>query len=115
MCRESKGEKQVESILRKLMINYKKQFKFDNCRNKRLLPFDFVIFPSDKRMAVIEYHGVQHYRSIPYWGGIKKLKQTKKHDAIKENYCKEQKIPFLVIPYTEKAIGAKVNEFLMCF
>ena len=85
----------------KIGIHYQRQFKFDNCKNKRLLPFDFAIFPHGKKMGLVEFHGEQHYRPIPYWGGKKKFDQVQKNDLIKQKFANTEGIPLLIIPFTE--------------
>ena len=53
-CNESKGEKRVAKYLDSKNIEYEKQYKFDNCRSKDKLPFDFYI-PSLN--IALEYDG----------------------------------------------------------
>lgn len=48
---------------------------------------------------MIEYDGEQHYWAV---FGEKSFQNTLKHDEIKNNYCKENNIPLLRIPYWEK-------------
>ena len=60
-CNESKGEKAVAKFLDSKNIEYEQQYKFDNCRSKNELPFDFYI-PSLN--IVIEYDGEYHYMII---------------------------------------------------
>ena len=47
----------------------------------------------------IEYNGRQHYEAIDYFGGEKHYESQIKHDKIKANYCLNNKINLLIIPY----------------
>jgi len=98
-CKRSKGERLVEKYLIENNINYTTQYMFDNCKNKRRLPFDFYLTDYN---ACIEFDGYLHY--FP-WNekekSLVKLKKTKINDNIKNNFCEENKIKLIRIPYTE--------------
>lgn len=49
----------------------------------------------------IEYDGEQHYKLNEYFGGQKYFDILKRHDEIKNEYCKENNIKLLRIPYWE--------------
>lgn len=95
-CNESKGEKIIGEILTKENIEFERQYKFDNCKCKNLLPFDFYL-PQYK--ICIEYDGIQHFEILPHWGGIDKLIETRIHDTIKTYYCQQNNIKLIRIPY----------------
>ena len=63
--------------------------------------FDFYL-PEHK--CCIEYDGIQHFESIEYWGGEKKLTSQRKRDEIKTNYCKDNNINLLRIKYNENIL-----------
>lgn len=43
-------------------IPFKREFKFEDCRDKQPLPFDFAIFNTeDELIGLIELNGQQHY------------------------------------------------------
>ena len=94
----SSGEEKIKSILDSLDIKYIQQHKFDNCKNKKLLPFDFYL---PYHNICIELDGEQHFKPIKYFGGEKKLLETKINDTIKNNYCLINNITLLRIPYFE--------------
>lgn len=75
-------------------IQYKREFKFSDCRGKkRPLPFDFCLnYGTDKKM-LIEVDGERHYK--PYF------KELQSYDKTKNYYCKSKNIPLLRIPYWE--------------
>ena len=49
----------------------------------------------------IEYDGVQHFKSVEYFGGDITLKNTIKRDNIKNVFCSSKGITLLRIPYTK--------------
>jgi len=97
-CTGSKGEKRITEILNKKEINYIKQYSFDDCRNINRLSFDFYL--PEYNMCV-EFDGIQHFKSIEYFGGEKKFLYTKENDKIKNEYCKNNNIRLLRIPYNK--------------
>ena len=107
-CHESKGEKEIRKLLDKYNITYEPQYKFDDCRDTRTLPFDFYLPDYN---SCIEYQGKQHYESIEYFGGQEQLEYIQKHDNIKSEYCKNNGISLLCIPYF-KNIEEELDNFL---
>jgi hypothetical protein len=104
VCSESKGEKEVVRILDKLNISYQREFRFDNCKDIRTLPFDFKLNINNKE-KIIEYHGEQHYK--PRCFGSKavckheRFKGVQHRDKIKKDFCESRGIPFLEISYVD--------------
>lgn len=96
----SKGEKKIEEILKKLNLNFKKQFTFENLKGySRALKFDFVIFKEDSSLIAIEYQGEQHYKEIDFFGGKENFIKQKEYDLKKKEYCHDNNIMLLEIPY----------------
>ena len=116
MCnKESNGEKEISRILNELNVNYIREYVFNDCRGKKQpLRFDFYL-PDYK--CCIEYDGEQHF--IHRETGIfeNKLDKIKKSEIIKTNYCKENNIKLIRIPYGFKKKLKKIltiehtNEF----
>lgn len=98
-CKNSKGEIRVEQYLRKNNINYISQQRFEECKNKRSLPFDFYL-PDHK--ICIEYDGEQHFRPSKRFGGKKNFSDILRNDNIKNEYCLKNKIKLIRIKYTQK-------------
>ncbi len=98
-CKESKGEKEVAFILEKYIIKYQKEKRFDDCRNKYSLSFDFYLPDYN---CCIEFNGRQHYNPVDYFGGEQALKKQQTNDQIKKDYCKTNKIKLLIIPHSHK-------------
>lgn len=107
-CNESHGERQIGLWLDKKTIKYEKEKRFNDCKSKKTLPFDFYL--PDYNIA-IEYDGGQHFKPIKHFGGDKAFEYTVKHDQIKNEYCKNNDIPLLRIPYY-KNVEEELNNFL---
>lgn len=93
---ESKGEKEVEKILKKFKVKYNKQHTFEDCKYKKYLPFDFYLPDFN---IIIEYDGEYHFEMIEHFGGFNKFIDTKIRDTIKNIYCKNNNIKLIRIPY----------------
>ncbi len=103
-CNSSKGELEICKILDKTNINYIKEYKFNDCKNKLKLPFDFYL--PDNNIC-IEYDGEQHYKPINFGSNSNldvKFEKCKTNDSIKTKYCLENNIKLIRIPYFEKNI-----------
>ena len=62
--------------------------------------FDFCIYNKDGTIkTLLEYDGLQHFKASDFFGGEKALTLTQYHDAIKNQYCEDHKIPLIRIPY----------------
>lgn len=97
LCFESKGEKTIKIFLEKNSINFITQKQFEDCKNINPLKFDFYL---PEYNLLIEYDGELHYTPFKEnERGYKKLKQIQLHDQIKNEYCKNNNIPLLRIPY----------------
>lgn len=97
-CRESKGERQIAQFLDKHNIQYLREHKFADCLNIRPLPFDFYI---PVLTMCIEFDGEQHFDTPRKRWKKFKLAEVIKRDNIKTEYCKNNNINLLRIPYTE--------------
>jgi very-short-patch-repair endonuclease len=99
ICRSSKSEQIIENLLKENKINYIRQYKFEGCKNKRELPFDFYL--KDYNVC-IEYDGVHHFKSVEIFGGEEGFKKTKNNDNIKTKFCLENNIELIRIKYNQK-------------
>lgn len=97
--RQSHGEIKVSNILIENNIPFETQkvfFKFDNGHNA---PFDFYV----KSNYIIEYDGETHDLNFAQkhgWLTEKSIKKQIERDNIKNQWCKENNIPIIRIPYT---------------
>lgn len=102
-CNISLGENKIKKYLDDNSFYYSQQQTFDGCVGiQRKLPFDFSLFDdSDKTIlkCLIEYQGIQHYKPVDLFGGKAQLEAQQKNDGIKANYCIENDIKLIVIPY----------------
>lgn len=97
-CKCSYGIRVIEKFLADNNILYKREFKFDECKYKNKLPFDFYL--PDYNMC-IEYDGEQHFRPLKHWGGEDKFQLLKIRDSIKDDFCKKNNIKLLRISYKD--------------
>ena len=104
----SKGEKIISQLLDSHAIAYIQQKRFEDCRDIQTLPFDFYLPDYN---ILIEYDGIQHYEPIDYFGGQEAFETTVKHDNMKNEYCKNNGISLLRIPYF-KNVEEELNNFL---
>ena len=95
-CRESKGEKDILKYLDEHNVKYIRQYRYEDCRDVKPLPFDFYL--PDYNIC-IEYDGELHYKSIDFYGGEEELMRQQNRDNIKTQYCKDNNITLIRIPY----------------
>ena len=93
---QSKYEFAVENYLKELNIEYQTQYKFADCKNINLLPFDFSVKLKSKTF-LIEVDGETHYRG--WKGDCENLKIQQHRDKIKTDYCLNKGITLVRIPY----------------
>ena len=100
-CRhQSKWEMFIRDYLTLLNVAFQPQKRFSDCKNKKqsdMLPFDFYL--PDYNIC-IEYDGEHHFRPIEMWGGYDKFLINQENDNIKNQYCKDNNITLLRLPYT---------------
>ncbi|HFD2033489.1 TPA: hypothetical protein ACF2DD_002066 [Clostridium perfringens] len=96
ICSESKGEKFIRLYLESNNINFVQEYRFEDCRYKSSLRFDFYI---SKYNLCIEYDGKQHFEAFEYFGGEESFKNIQKRDKIKNKFCEENNIRLIRIPY----------------
>ena len=101
----SLGEEKVRNILMNWRVAFKEEYRIDDCRNIKPLPFDFAIFDkSDGLTMLIEYDGRQHFEPCGFGEKCEDtinamFEQTQERDKIKTQYCQNNNIPLLRIPY----------------
>lgn len=102
-CNLSNGAKRIAAYLQKHQYTFIQEQRFDECRDQRPLPFDF--FLPDHNIA-IEYDGEQHFEPVRFGEcsvdkATEKFKLAHKHDNIKDEFCKNNGITLIRIPYTD--------------
>lgn len=91
---KSKGEYLIEQLLQENNIFFEKEVcqKIENHN----LRFDFYV----KNFYFIEFDGKQHFSPIEHFGGQDYFDYIQENDLKKNNWCKENNIPLIRIPYT---------------
>jgi len=118
VCKESRGEKLITNFLNKNDIKFKRQVTFDGLiGDVNPLVFDFYL-PEHKMM--IEFDGIQHFKSIKFFGGTKQLLKQKEYDKKKiqfavNNGYKLLKLSYNIISYLEEALECELkNNKILC-
>lgn len=96
---QSSGEIKITQLLEKANIDFQSQYRIKDFNISA--PFDFAIFNQNKLLGLIEYDGDQHFKAVKIWGGEEKLKLQQERDERKNQWCKENNIRLIRIPYTE--------------
>lgn len=96
----SSGELKIARYLKEKEVRFNKEHVFKDCRGEKPLRFDFALPDEDDMIyKVIEFHGEQHYKSVKLWGGDEGFNKRKAYDALKEEYCRNNGIDFIIIPH----------------
>lgn len=92
----SRGEEFVRDWLGEHHIAYDLHKSFPDCLSDKgyRLSFDFWI---PDYQALIECNGIQHYKSIDFFGGDERLLDQQRHDALKAEYAKSKGYSYLVL------------------
>ena len=93
-------EKEVLDFLMENKIEFIQQKRFEECKDKRTLPFDFYL---PNYNICIEVDGEQHFREHSKFYKNKELKSNildrEKKDNLKTNFCKENNIELIRLRY----------------
>ena len=93
---ESIGEMRIRMYLEENGIHFKQEYWFNDCRDINPLPFDFYL---PEHNMIIEFDGRQHFDDTGLFSYS--LEKTNEHDRIKNQYCKDNGIDIIRIPYTK--------------
>ena len=95
--RRSHGELKVAQLLIENQIPFEQEkimFKYANGRNAK---FDFYI----GNKYLIEYDGETHFKAnLHGWHNLEQLQAQQERDILKNQWCKDNNIPLIRIPYT---------------
>ena len=83
-----------KKYLEKNNILFEQEKWFSDCRDVKPLPFDFYLPDYN---TIIEFDGEQHYKQGHFTHSH--LSYTQAHDVIKNEYCKNNNIRLIRIPY----------------
>ena len=94
--KRSHGEIKLSQILNENNISYIQEYKAFKFSSGRWARFDFYI----NNQYIIEYDGETHYQSNKHgWHNEEHLQKTQERDIIKNQWCKDNNIPLIRIPY----------------
>lgn len=99
-CIKSFGETKIKELLNNNNITFIQEKTFPTCKFKdtnRLAKFDFFINDT----YLIEFDGSQHFKSGTGWNTEEKFQKTQEHDIYKNQWCKENGIPLIRIPFSK--------------
>lgn len=98
----SRGEAVVNKVLKDLGVKYEREYSFDDLRTDsgRCMRFDFALFRDETLVGLIEFQGIQHFRSSTSDINFGR-QQREETDALKREYCNQHKIPLIEIRYDE--------------
>ena len=106
--KKSKGELYIEQLLEENHIIYAEQYtqyieqNSYKVEGKHPFFFDFAILNNEKELLyLIEFDGSQHFsaKENSKWNTEENLEKTKNRDNIKNQWCKDNNIPLIRIPY----------------
>ena len=106
-CIESKGEHEIEQLLKNNQILYNKEVVLPEllAETNRRLRFDFVLYKENGQIdRIIEFDGRQHFQGpdTDYWGhSTDTLETILEKDKIKDDFCLKHKYNLIRIPYTK--------------
>ena len=89
ICKTSKLEKEVSTLLKEKKVKYTQYKKFDWLGNQSL---DFYL---DDVGIAIECQGVQHFKPVNRFGGEERYKTQIENDKRKKNLCEQHGIKIL--------------------
>lgn len=115
---KSKGAQKIANKLDQMGVEYREEFTFNACRDRRLLPFDFIIIVNGK-VGEIEMDGAQHFHVVNKFHGHnvheanRKFELQQQHDITKNIFTRDNHISLLRISYKdEDKIDALVENFV---
>ena len=103
--KRSVGETMIDQILTTNDIVFKPEYIFTDLKSTRNghLRFDFAILNAEKvPIRLIEFDGLQHFKSVDYFGGKGSFQILKENDSLKNQYALSHNIPLVRIPYSKK-------------
>lgn len=106
VCQESSGERAVRLILERNGVGYEREKRFDDCKSKTTLPFDFYL---PELNICIEYQGKQHYEDEPFFDAGGGFEGRQRRDQIKRDYCASHGIKLIEIKYNE-SVNKKLQD-----
>lgn len=103
-CNMYNNEQKIAKFFEQMNYHIMPQKRYKDCKDKYTLPFDIYV---KELNLLIEYQGEQHYKpvcrgSMTNEEALEQLQITQYHDKIKFDYCNDNNIPLICIPYWEQ-------------
>lgn len=95
--KKSIGEYKIDNFLSNNEIQFISQYRVDILGKRHL--FDFFI---PDRGIMIEYDGIQHFKSVNFFGGNEALEKRRVRDRQKDEWCEKEGIKLIRIKYTDQ-------------
>ena len=107
--RRSKGELKIAKLLNEANIPFIQEYKAFKFANGKWACFDFYV----NNKYLIEYDGETHYQyNLHGWHNEDQLKAQQERDIIKNQWCKDNNIPLIRIPYWDYD-NLKINDLIL--
>lgn len=104
--KESVGERLIKEFLENNKISYKREYPIKDGKSTLFLDF-FTPY------GAIEFDGMQHFKSVKWFGGEQGFINTQNRDKRKNEYCRLHNISLLRIRYDEiDDIDIKISDFM---
>jgi len=107
-CEISRGEEAIRKYLAEKNYEYATQQTFKGFRSPKggLFKYDVSILENDRVIALIEYHGEQHFRYSSFFHNesLEQFHYRQLCDQIKRDYAKKIGIPLIEIHYKKDTI-----------
>ena len=98
------GVDNIVKILKENNISFVKEYTLKEVRDKKPFRLDFMILDNNNEPSrAIEYDGIQHFQET--WGAWNQrvtLEQQQERDKRKNEWCIDNNIPLVRIPYWER-------------
>lgn len=112
LCHKSIGENKVKKYLDSNNILYKEQYKIRTNENIRVSGYSYADFYLPDYNVIIEYNGIQHYKSVNRFGGEDSLIDQQRRDSYVKWFCYLNGLYFLEISYQDENIEEIISKFL---
>lgn len=109
-ARTSSRERLIRSLLDNESIAFKSEYIFDGLKSSAGKPLRFDFYLPDYNTCV-EYQGKQHYVPVEVFGGEKEYQIRLANDEKKRQYCRDNDITLLEVPYTLS--DAEIKEIII--
>ena len=87
-------------------ILYEREYTFTKLPKLR---FDFYL---PHHNVVIEYDGKQHFQPVKIFGGKEEFRKVKNRNKLKDDFCLENRIKMIRIPYWENDIEKYLEDVI---